>query len=217
MNVDIQRRRLVLGSAALAAQFSFQPAALAQLLKQGATPTVDTLTVKVLTDSSYDTPRTGTSKWVRIKRAPTGSPTDFRKTLHNEWGLSLALESRMGADTRNVMLDFGWTPNALLNNMELVGVDGKKVQALIVSHGHFDHYGGLIGFLQKYRGMLADDLTLYAGGEDNFCQRMSAGGTPGSFVERGMLDRRDLAALKVKVVLCEQPTVVMGHAFTTGT
>jgi 7,8-dihydropterin-6-yl-methyl-4-(beta-D-ribofuranosyl)aminobenzene 5'-phosphate synthase len=100
--------------------------------------------------------------------------------------------------------------------MELMGVDGGKVQSLILSHGHFDHYGGLLGFLQKYRDQLPADLTLYVGGEDAFCMRTGAGSTPGSFVERGVLDRRDLAALKVRVVMCDQPTVVAGHAFTTG-
>ena len=40
---------------------------------------------------------------------------------------------------------------------------------MIVSHGHFDHYGGLIGFLRQYRSALPADVKLYAGGEDNFC------------------------------------------------
>jgi 7,8-dihydropterin-6-yl-methyl-4-(beta-D-ribofuranosyl)aminobenzene 5'-phosphate synthase len=34
----------------------------------------------------------------------------------------------------------------LINNMGIMGVDVKKVDALIVSHGHFDHYGGLSDF-----------------------------------------------------------------------
>ena len=209
------RRQFILGSAALAAQFGFARLGLAQLLKGSTVPVVDSLVVKVITDSSYDTPRAGTSKWVKVKRAPFTSTTDFRKTLHNEWGLSLALESRIGGDTRNMLLDYGYTSNALLNNMEIIGVDGSRMQALIVSHGHFDHYGGLIGFLQKYRDRLPADLTLYAGGEDNFCQRKAARG-PGQFAENGVLDRRELAALKVKVVLCPEPTVIGGHAFTTG-
>jgi 7,8-dihydropterin-6-yl-methyl-4-(beta-D-ribofuranosyl)aminobenzene 5'-phosphate synthase len=31
-----------------------------------------------------------------------------------------------------------------------------------------------------------------------------------------VLDRRELQALNVKIVKCEQPTVILGHAFTTG-
>ena len=114
------------------------------------------------------------------------------------------------------MLDYGYTPEALLNNFEIVGVDAKTIDALIVSHGHFDHYGGLIGFLDKYRGALPADVKLYAGGEDNFCHRVSPSGKPGEFSDFGVLDRNALAARKVGVVLCENPTVIGGHAFTTG-
>src|SRR5688500_17372619 len=124
MNNYINRRQFVLGSAALIAQMSLAQRVAAQAPRIGNVPTVDSLTIRVLTDSSYDTPRPGTSKWVKIRRASTGSPTDYRKTLHNEWGLSLALESSIGSDTRNLLLDFGWTPNALLNNMDLMGIDG---------------------------------------------------------------------------------------------
>src|SRR5712664_3052764 len=121
-----------------------------------------------------------------------------------------------GADTRNLMLDFGYTPRALLNNMEVMGVDGAKTQALIVSHGHFDHFGGLVGYLQKFRGRLPADLTLYPGGEDNFCARKTGTGVPGHFTDWGVLDRRDLEKLNVRIVKCEKPTLIQGHAFTTG-
>jgi 7,8-dihydropterin-6-yl-methyl-4-(beta-D-ribofuranosyl)aminobenzene 5'-phosphate synthase len=217
MQINSVRRRFVLGSAALLAQFGLMRASIAEMLKPGAVPTVDSLSIKVLTDSSYDTPRVGASKWVKVKRTPFISPTDFRKALHNEWGLALALESRIGQSTRNLLLDYGYTPQALLNNMEIMGVDAAKQQALVLSHGHFDHFGGLIAFLQKNRSSLPADLTLYVGGEDNFCNRKTQSGAPGHFADWGVLDRRELAALNVKIVSCEQPTVIQGHAFTTGT
>jgi 7,8-dihydropterin-6-yl-methyl-4-(beta-D-ribofuranosyl)aminobenzene 5'-phosphate synthase len=219
MAPDLRRRQVVLGSAAAATllQLGPVPRAAAQSARLATVPTVDSLTVRVLTDSSYDTPRVGTSKWVKTRRVGLVSPTDMRKTLHNEWGLSLALESRIGAETRYVLLDFGYTPNALLNNMEVMGVDGAKIQALVVSHGHYDHFGGLLGYLQKYRDQLPADLPMYVGGEDLFCLRKTASGTPGHFADWGVLDRRDLEKYRIRVVTCEQPTAVLGHAFTTGT
>jgi 7,8-dihydropterin-6-yl-methyl-4-(beta-D-ribofuranosyl)aminobenzene 5'-phosphate synthase len=215
MQISLRRRQLMLGSAALLAQAGFTARAIGQALKPDSVPTVDSLTIRVLTDSNYDTPRATPSKAVRVSRVPFASQTDYRKTLHNEWGLALALESRIGSETRHIQLDFGYTANALLNNMEIMGVDGAKTQAMIISHGHFDHYGGLNGFLKKYRAALPADLTLYVGGEDNFCERKSPRGA-GQFAEAGVLDRRELEAMKVKIVLCEKPTAVLGHAFTTG-
>jgi 7,8-dihydropterin-6-yl-methyl-4-(beta-D-ribofuranosyl)aminobenzene 5'-phosphate synthase len=133
--------------------------------------------------------------------------------LHNQWGLSLYVQSQRAAEQRTIFLDFGYSPDALLNNIDILKVDPSKASALIVSHGHFDHYGGLIGFLDKFRASLPANLTLYAGGEDNFCHRYS--GPPGQLSEFGALDRRELAARNVKTVLAENP-VVVGHAFTTG-
>jgi 7,8-dihydropterin-6-yl-methyl-4-(beta-D-ribofuranosyl)aminobenzene 5'-phosphate synthase len=209
------RRHFVFGSAALFAQAGLAPAARAQTGKL-TVPTVDSLVIRVLTDSSYDTPRVGNSEHVKIRRAPFISAADYRKALHNEWGLSLALESRIGADTRHLLLDFGYTPNALTNNMEVLGVDGAKMQGMILSHGHYDHFGGLLGFLQKFRDKLPADLTMFVGGEDNFCLRKTQSGTPGHFSDWGVLDRADLEKFRVRVALCNNPTVIMGHAFSTG-
>ena len=58
------------------------------------------------------------------------------------------------------------------------------------------------------------EVKLYAGGEDNFCHRLI--GAQGQLTDFGSLDRRALAARKIATVLCEHPTVVAGHAFTTG-
>src|SRR5207247_1516197 len=143
-----------------------------------------------------------------------GRGKDFRNVLHNQWGLSLFLESQRGSQQRAMMLDFGYSPDALINNIEITRVDPSKLEALIVSHGHFDHFGGLQGFLTKYRSVLSADLKLYAGGEDNFCRRHS--GPQNQLTDFGALDRRELGAHKVTTVLCEAATVIADHAFTTG-
>jgi 7,8-dihydropterin-6-yl-methyl-4-(beta-D-ribofuranosyl)aminobenzene 5'-phosphate synthase len=68
---------------------------------------VDRLNIKVLVDNSYDTPRPAGSPWVKVRRTGLAAPGDYRRTLHNEWGLALALESQAGDQARNLMLDFG--------------------------------------------------------------------------------------------------------------
>jgi hypothetical protein len=120
MGIDLRRRNIVLASATAAAlaPLAFARSAAADSGALASVPTVDSLTISVITDSSYDTPKVGQSKWVKTRRVGLVSPYDIRKTLHNEWGLALALESRIGGDTRQILLDFGYTPNAYLNNME---------------------------------------------------------------------------------------------------
>lgn len=180
-------------------------------------PTVDRLSMRVLVDSAHDQfLKPSTVQGVQHQPPGSGRGADYRQVLHNQWGLSLFLESQRADEARTILLDFGYSPDALLNNIGILKVDPTKVDALIVSHGHHDHYGGLDGFLAKYRDALAPDLKLYAGGEDNFCHRVSPSGVQGQFTDFGQLDRRELTARKVATVLCETPTVVAGHAFTTG-
>jgi metal-dependent hydrolase (beta-lactamase superfamily II) len=89
----------------------------------------------------------------------------------------------------------------------------RRIDRLILSHGHYDHFGGLAGFLQQNHARLRTGLPLYVGGEECFCSREWIIGKLQDF---GALDRRVLADAKVKVVFAEVPAVVSGHAFTTG-
>jgi 7,8-dihydropterin-6-yl-methyl-4-(beta-D-ribofuranosyl)aminobenzene 5'-phosphate synthase len=176
-------------------------------------PTIDKLSVRVLVDSASDI--FFKPQEVNGVKIEPGRPSDSKRPLHSEWGLSLLLEPQRGDEKRTFLLDYGWTPEVINDNMELLKVDTSKIETLILSHGHFDHWGGLLGFLAKHRKDLPADLTMYAGGEDNFCQRYARAGQ-GELSDFGMLDRRDLAKQNVKLVLCESPVVIGGQAFTTG-
>ena len=215
---DLKRREFLKASAAFAAAsaaggFGCVEIASAQPIQ---VPTIDKLTMRVLIDQVHDQFLRGSTVNGVVHDGPGPSRSaDARNVLHNQWGLSLFLETQRDQEQRAMMLDFGYTAAALINNIGLLRVDPSKVRALIVSHGHVDHYGGLIGFLGQYRNVLPADIKLYAGGEDNFCHRMS-GSTPGQLGENGTLERRQIDAHKVTTVLCETPTVVADHAFTTG-
>jgi 7,8-dihydropterin-6-yl-methyl-4-(beta-D-ribofuranosyl)aminobenzene 5'-phosphate synthase len=215
---DLERRDFLKTSAAFAAAaaaggFSCVEVASAAPIE---VPTIDKLSIRVLIDQAHDSFMRGSTVKGVVHEAPgPGRSADARNVFHNQWGLSLFIESQRDQEQRAIMLDFGYTAPALINNIGLMNVDPGKIEALVVSHGHIDHYGGLIGFLGQYRSMLPADLKLYAGGEDNFCHRLR-GTTPGQLAENGTLDRREIAAHKVTTVLCETPAVVAGHAFTTG-
>ena len=114
-------------------------------------PVIDELTVREITDNQHDIflrPLEAPGLTVRrmgFPEAPQG------KTLESEWGLALHLESRKGEESRRYLLDFGFTPDVYSNNLELMKIDVSQVDALIISHGHYDHVGGLVGFLEAYR------------------------------------------------------------------
>src|SRR5215475_11889750 len=139
MTDAVRRRDFLKGSAALAGAaaaggFSCIEIASAAPIQP---PVVDKLAVRVVIDGSIDNFfRPGKVNGVSVE--PTPRRSDYRRSLHNQWGLSLFLESQRGDEQRKVMLDFGYTPEALLNNIELTAVDPSKLNALVVSHGHFD-------------------------------------------------------------------------------
>lgn len=179
-------------------------------------PVVDEVTVREITDNSHDI-------FLRPLEAPgltvrrTGFPQAPQgKTLQSEWGLALHIESRKGQESRRYLLDFGFTPDVYANNLALLKIDIAQIDALIISHGHFDHVGGLMGFLEAYRPRMRKGLRLYTGGEDNFCNRFNHN-ADGSLTPFGTpLDRRKLRTLDVEPVLSEAPVIIEGHAFTTG-
>jgi 7,8-dihydropterin-6-yl-methyl-4-(beta-D-ribofuranosyl)aminobenzene 5'-phosphate synthase len=215
MTDQLKRRNFLMGCAAVGGAAAAGGFTCVEFASAAAVdvPVVDKLSIRVLVDGSQNLFQRP-AKVGNVSIEPPPRQEDYRRALHNQWGLSLYLQSQRANEQRTIMLDFGYTPEALINNIELTGADPSKIDAMVVSHGHFDHYGGLVGFLQKYRNVLPTDVKLYAGGEDNFCKRY--GGAPGALTEFGALDRRELVANKVSVVLAESPAVVAGHAFTTG-
>jgi 7,8-dihydropterin-6-yl-methyl-4-(beta-D-ribofuranosyl)aminobenzene 5'-phosphate synthase len=178
-------------------------------------PVVDKVVIREITDNQHNIflkPLTAPG----LSVARTGMPgAPQGKTLESEWGLALHIESTKGAESKRYLLDYGFTSDVYLNNLELMKIDPATVDAMVLSHGHLDHWGGLIGFLEARRSQMRKDLRLYTGGEDDFCHRVALS-LDGTYTEYGALDRRKLKALNVEPVLSEAPVVIEGHAFTTG-
>jgi 7,8-dihydropterin-6-yl-methyl-4-(beta-D-ribofuranosyl)aminobenzene 5'-phosphate synthase len=174
-------------------------------------PTVDRLVLTSVVDNIYDIfAKAGRLDTITVQRTPLGAGG----ALLAEHGLAYHLESARGAERREILLDFSLTDLNLVNNYRTLKIDPTQADALVLSHGHMDHYGALPALIRADQGMFKPGLTLYAGGEDTFCHRVVA--TPSATIDQGQLDRPALEARGLKVVLARQPTVVAGHAMTTG-
>jgi 7,8-dihydropterin-6-yl-methyl-4-(beta-D-ribofuranosyl)aminobenzene 5'-phosphate synthase len=65
-----------------------------------------------------------------------------------EHGLALWIES----GSRRVLFDTGQSSEVLLHNAEQLGIDLTVVDAVVLSHGHYDHSGGLRTVLERSGG-----------------------------------------------------------------
>jgi metal-dependent hydrolase (beta-lactamase superfamily II) len=66
-----------------------------------------------------------------------------------EHGLSMSIEIKQGETVRKFLLDAGGPRNSIIQNAEAMGIDLKDFEKLILSHGHIDHYGGLIQVIPR--------------------------------------------------------------------
>ena len=72
-----------------------------------------------------------------------------RSTLAAEHGLSLLVTVHRNGVSHSVLLDTGYNSTTMLLNMERLHVDPKAIEAVILSHGHMDHTGGLNRLLES--------------------------------------------------------------------
>jgi len=179
-------------------------------------PTTDRLICTNLVDNVYDIyAKGGKIGNLTITRNTLPHPYGSEVSLLSEHGLAFHLESFRGAEEKQILLDFALTPRTLTNNFKGLKVDPATADALIISHGHEDHYGGLPDLAQALQGQAKPGLTLYAGGRDTFCHRWVVQ-PDGGKLDYGELKRDELEARGLKVAIAEEPTVVAGHAFTSG-
>ena len=80
-----------------------------------------------------------------VKRASVLPPQAFLA----EHGFSCLIKTFDGSEEHVMLMDVGISGTCLLHNAQLLKIDLSKVEALILSHGHFDHCWGLREILPK--------------------------------------------------------------------
>ena len=73
-----------------------------------------------------------------------------RDQLIAEHGFSALVTVRSGSDRSSILYDAGLTPTALARNLAVLDVPVKELRAIVISHGHADHHGGLEGLFRRH-------------------------------------------------------------------
>ena len=182
-------------------------------------PEVDNVRLQVVTDNATFGPFLDNLDLpgMKVVRAGNGGgPSQLRMSPHPllaEFGLSILGTSVRAGQTRRVMVDFGYSKEVLANNLALLGIDSRTIDAAVLSHGHLDHYGGFAGLFGPTSAN-PRRVPLTVGGEETFCERVALIGNPPPIM--GALDRAALAKAGYDVRIDANPVVIADQAFTTG-
>jgi len=64
-------------------------------------------------------------------------------------GVSFLLEGKIGENTRRILVDVGQNSEALLSNMRIMNVSPSAVDAIVLTHCHYDHTKGVVNMLRE--------------------------------------------------------------------
>ena len=121
---------------------------------------VDSVTITTLMDNSSDMLLLdqGPAKRPSLSGGPVKVSARFLEagelgdSLKAEHGFSALITINKGEDTHRVLFDAGISPNGVVDNMRRLELDPKDIEAMVMSHGHFDHTIGLDGLANTLGG-----------------------------------------------------------------
>jgi len=79
-----------------------------------------------------------------VKRAPVIVEGNLTRGLLAEHGLSLLVDVFADSDHHRILLDAGWVGIPIPFNLETLGLNLENIEAVVLGHGHVDHFGGLL-------------------------------------------------------------------------
>ncbi|MBN1190358.1 MAG: MBL fold metallo-hydrolase [Dehalococcoidales bacterium] len=123
-----------------------------------------------------------------------------------EWGLSILIET----DDSKVLLDTGASISAV-HNADSLGVDLSSIDKIVLSHGHYDHTGGLREMLRR----MNKEIEIIAHPDVWGMKYHRRKDDPERYI--GIpFQRNELESLGARFVLSEKPVNIADGIITTG-
>ncbi len=174
-----------------------------------------TILVDNVTDTLSSTPSFVTREWVRLQRMGMKRSSGAAICCANH-GLALVITVTEGDESRSILFDGGPVDYAVERNGPRLGLDFGAIEAVVLSHGHWDHAGGIPKAIEMIRAANGGhDVPLHL--------------HPGMFRERGSrqpdggvlpMDRvpapAEWAAMGASPQVSREPAVVAGHVLVSG-
>jgi 7,8-dihydropterin-6-yl-methyl-4-(beta-D-ribofuranosyl)aminobenzene 5'-phosphate synthase len=170
---------------------------------------VDAVDVTIVVDNSIDVLLPSTEvAW----RPPVPAHWHQRNTLIAEHGFSLLVTVCQDTRTGTILLDAGLGRDTVIHNLDVLGVGVNELRAVVLSHGHVDHHGGLVGILRRV-GRARRTLVLHP---DAWRERKTVFPT-GVIIHRPPPSREQLKRKGVEVLESRDPSLLLdGMLLVTG-
>jgi 7,8-dihydropterin-6-yl-methyl-4-(beta-D-ribofuranosyl)aminobenzene 5'-phosphate synthase len=179
---------------------------------------VDEVVITTLVDNVFDALLPGDARTSRVTfgvgrmPAPQFESGDTAVGLRAEHGFSALVTVRSGTRSTTVLFDTGLSPDAMIVNADRLGIDLGAVVAVVMSHGHFDHAGGLAGLAGK-RGVRSLPMVVHPLVWTN--RRLAVPGREPEMLPT--LNKRALETEGLEVIERRQPSLVVdGCVLITG-
>jgi 7,8-dihydropterin-6-yl-methyl-4-(beta-D-ribofuranosyl)aminobenzene 5'-phosphate synthase len=168
-------------------------------------PALQSVTVEILVDNFFDVFEP--SRPGIVERAVPGQ---LKQPLLAAHGLAYFITLTRDGQSSRILMDAANSPLPLFNNLKALEHRVDDIDAVVLSHGHPDHYGGLVAFL----GQRTAGLPVYAHKESSWPKLLI---TPRGRIGPWTLPRQDL--INAGAVLHENtgPEMILGQALLTGT
>jgi 7,8-dihydropterin-6-yl-methyl-4-(beta-D-ribofuranosyl)aminobenzene 5'-phosphate synthase len=112
---------------------------------------VDSLEVLVIVDNATDSlstnPKNVIPEWSGLLTGGRLRMISGQNICCAHHGLSLLITVKRGAEKRSLLFDAGPEGATFLRNARILGIDLGETEAVVLSHGHWDHAGGLVAAL----------------------------------------------------------------------
>ena len=109
---------------------------------------VDRLEIISLVDNSVDFLSTVGRKEVQSLWQWTKPRNEHSKMPLAEHGFSMLVRVFKGEKSESLLFDTGGSAKVIIDNSRIMGLDLSEVEFVVLSHGHYDHFGGLLSVVE---------------------------------------------------------------------
>lgn len=187
----------------------FQQGALAQELVK--IPEAEKIVITVITDNLVD----ASAPHYKIAKRMGRVTSPFDNAPHGEHGLAYQIEVVVDGKPHSCLFDFAADAQGVLKNMDLLKIDLTKIEALGISHDHWDHQAAFLGVLKAKKNAFQKGIPLYVG--EQFFTGTFQRHPDGRIISMLALNRAEVEALGfVKIVEIKGPTPIIPGAYLPG-